>query len=158
MILREKLWNVWNTKILITIIITIIISSCWWSDQGKQWSSKSRDNISVFTFFPPGVICKLVSHIDVCHDCHIVGSLQVSHSTPVAKSASMSLLSTASDPVSEVPFTSKMMDETLANLQITIRLCDTWLFRLERGPIWLAVLGQPHSWELKSWKGDCTLD
>ena len=46
--------------------------------------------------------------------------------------------------------------QNVGKLQITIMLSDTWLYRLESGPILLAVLGQPHSWELKSWKGDCT--
>ena len=157
MILREKLWNVWNTKILIliTIIITILISSYWWSDQGKQWSSKSRDNISFFTFFPPGVICKLVSHINDCPDCHLVGCAGVPLDTGGQVCLHVAPLHSLRPRVwGPVHFQNDGWD--VGKLQINILLSDPWLFRLESGPILLAALGQPHSWVLKSWKGDCT--
>lgn len=156
MILREKLWNVWNTKNL--ILITIIIwssSSSHHIEQGKQWSSKSRDNISFFTFFPPGVIWKLASRIDVCHDCHLVGCAGVPLDTGGQVCLHVAPLHSLRPRVwGPVHFQNDGWD--VGKLQINILLSDPWLFRLESGPILLAALGQPHSWVLKSWKGDCT--
>ena len=95
------------------------------------------------------------SHIKDCHDCHLVGCAGVPLDTGGQVCLHVASLHSLRPRVwGPVHFLNDGWD--VGKLQINILLSDPCLFRLESGPILLAALGQPHSWVLKSWKGDCT--